>query len=444
LPESHSPTLSFLLVRSTLHIAIGLIAGVGGSLLYWKSPSSPFRERAPIPFPLFALACASGWIWVAPMVIFSEQLSAATAFVAAISAVFLAIGLRYVTSPLCVPTVPDSASYESETAELFSESLYRAPREAKGYVITFLLYAGCCALAIRLNLIAAGFFASCAFLFFWTQTSVPDHELDSNHEYRRATLRLACVLLPAVLVTAWALLDGAAHHDRLAEVNAARWHHSSSASDAAQQKTGDQGSATAVGGYESVILWPFLEKEQIIPPLTTQKPLLAPGTLRPLIVSFDGPYWYIQPPKDRPGLTAHQARGTPLGVDIESKNDVPLVMEAHQILAASIRIARCREIQVDIENRDNKAGVIAMAVSLADTASPERPALYLGQQPIVSTEPEHFSFKTIPASETLYFAVPKSVRERRFNEITVMLLSDVVHALAAPKIAIRQFQLFPR
>ena len=85
-----------------------------------------------------------------------------------------------------------------------------------------------------------------------------------------------------------------------------------------------------------------------------------------------------------------------------------------------------------------------MAVLLTDTASPKLPALYLGQQPIASTEPEHFSLKTMPSSETLYFVVPENTRMRKFNEINVMLLSDVEHALVAPKIAIRQFQLFPR
>ena len=443
LPDSQSPTLSSLLVRSILHVVIGVVAGVGGCWLYWKNPSSPFRERSPIPFPLFALVCASGWIWVAPMVIFSEQLSVATAFVAAIGAAFLAIGLRSVTSSVYAPA-PYSASYESENVELFSQTLHRIPWEAQGYVITFLLYAGGCALAMRSNLAAAALFALCAFLFAWKRALAPSHELDNNQEYRRAALRLAYVALPATLVTVWALLDGVAHRNHLAEVTVVRTDNGSSATDGAKQMSSDHASATGIGGYESVILWPFPEKKRVIPPLMPQESLLSPGTVRPLIIPFDGTYWYIQPPKDRPGPAAHQARGTPLGVDIESKNAVPLVMEAHQILGASIRTARCRSIQVEIESRDNKAGVIAMAVLLADTASPEKPALYLGQQPIVSTEPEHFSIKTIPASETLYFAVPESVKGRKFNEITVMLLPDVEHALVAPKIAIRQFQLFPR
>ena len=68
-----------------------------GAWVYWKSPSSPFREQAPVPFPLFALVCASGWVWVPSMMLFFEQISPATAVVALIGATMLAIGLREVT-----------------------------------------------------------------------------------------------------------------------------------------------------------------------------------------------------------------------------------------------------------------------------------------------------------------------------------------------------------
>ena len=443
LPELHSPTLSALFVRAILLIVIGVIAGVGGSWLYWKNPSSLFRERSPIPFPLFALVCASGWILVPSMAVFSDQLSPATAIVAAIGAVFLAAGLRNATFSVFAPVVPDSASYESEEAELFSESLYRAPWEAVGYVITFLLYAGGCALAIRLNLTAAALFALCAFLFVWKRTFVPDHDLDRNHEYRRAALRLACVAIPAVLVTVWALLDGVAHRNHAAEMNAARAARNETASEHTHQKKNSQSSAYSLGGYESLILWPVPEKKQIVPPLT-EISLLAPGTTQPLIIPFNGQYWYMQPPHKIPGPTAHQAHGAPLGDEIASINSIPLVMEAHQTLGAAIRIARCREVQVEIENRDNRIGVIVLAVLLTDAASPKNPTLYLGQQSIVSTEPEHFSYKSGSVFETLRFSIPASAKMRRFDEITVMMLPGIEHALVGPKIAIKQFQLFPR
>jgi len=444
LVELHSPTFAPLFIRAILYVVVGLLAGVVGSWLYWKNPSSLFRKHLPIPFPLFALVCASGWIWVPPMTIFSEQLSPVSAFVAAIGAIFLAVGLRNATFSVLAPSAPEAPIYESEQAELFSQSLYRAPGETHGYVITFLLYSGFCALAIRLNLAAAALFALCVFLFVWKQTFLPSHSIDRNHEYRRAALRLAYVAIPAVLVTAWALLDGVAHRNRVAAMNAAASAGSrNSTSEGAHQKTKSKSPAYGLGGYESLILWPAPEKKQIVPPLP-ERSLLAPGTTQPLIIPFNGQYWYMQPPNKNPGPTAHHAHGTPLGNEIASINSTPLVMDAHQALGAAIPIARCREIQIEIENRDNRMGVIALAVLLTDAASPKNPTLYLGQQPVVSTEPEHFSFKSGSVFETLRFSLPASAKMRRFDEITVMMLPDVEHALVGPKIAIKQFQLFPR
>jgi hypothetical protein len=46
--------------------------------------------------------------------------------------------------------------------------------------------------------------------------------------------------------------------------------------------------------------------------------------------------------------------------------------------------------------------------------------------------------------ETLRFSVPAGARIGKFDEITVMLVPDIEHALVAPKIAIQQFQLLPR
>jgi hypothetical protein len=443
LPEIHSTTFSSLLVRSVLYVAIGILAGVGGSWLYWKNPSSLFREHPPIPFPLFALACASGWIWVPPMAIFSEQLSPIAAIVAVIGAVFLAVGLRIATFSVFTAEASDSDRYASEEMELFSESLYRAPREAHAYVITLLIYAGACALAIRLDFIAAALFALSAFLFVWKQTFVPSHDLDRNHEYRRAALRLAYVAIPAILVSAWALLDGAAHRNRAAEMNAALNTSNRTASGSTLRKTNSPSSTNGLNSYESLILWPYPEKKQIVSPLP-ENALMAPDTTQPLIIPFNGQYWYMQPPDKVPGPAAHQANGTPLGNEIASTNSMPLVMDAHQALGTAIPIVRCREIRVEIENRDNKMGVIALAVLLTDTASSKKPTLYLGQQPIVSTKPENFSYKSESVFETLHFSVPGTTKMRRFDEITVMMLPDVEHALIGPIIAIKQFQLLPR
>jgi hypothetical protein len=205
-----------------------------------------------------------------------------------------------------------------------------------------------------------------------------------------------------------------------------------------------KGPASGIGGYESVILWPYPEKKQIVPPVKFEETLLAPGTTRPLVVKFDGPYWYVQPPDDRPGPTAHKAQGSPLKVGIESGNHLPLIMEAHQRLGGLIRLSRCREIDIDVMNRDNVPGRIGMVVRLGNSMVPGSEAVQLEEQPIVSTEPDNFREKTTPAFETLHFVVPTRARIRAFNEITVVLAADFGHRKVGPKIAIQQFAFMPR
>jgi hypothetical protein len=162
------------------------------------------------------------------------------------------------------------------------------------------------------------------------------------------------------------------------------------------------------------------------------------------VVRFDGPYWYVQPPDDRPGPTAHHARGTPLKVGIESGNKLPLIMEAHQRLGGLIRLSRCREIDVDVMNRDNLPGTIAMALRLTNSMVPGANTVQLVEQPVVSTQPEHYAEKAIPVFETLHFAVPSRTRIRAFNEITVVLIPDAAHAKVGPRIAVQQFAFLPR
>jgi hypothetical protein len=445
LPASHTPSLQSLVVRAAIYVAIGALAGMVGVYLYWNSPASPFRSASPIPFSLFALACAAGWIWVPAMVIFSEQLSAVTALVGAIGAFLLAAGLRHATSFVFAdkPRAPSPA--QSDEVDLFAESLYRPPREMYGYVIALSLYAAGWALATRSNYTACALLALSTSLFAWKRTFVRAHDLDPRREYRRAALRLALVIIPAVLFTIWALLDGIAYRNSLAAANAA---HATgdgvSAAEDADQQTKSPSSTNGFSGYQSVILWPLPEKKQIIPPLPAQTQLLAPGTTKPLIIKFDGPYWYFQPPHKGPSSRALQVRGTPLIHEFQTNNFISLIMEAHQTLGTSIPLARCREIQVGILNSDNRRGIINLAILLTDSSSPGKPQLYLGQQPVASSLPDRFSAKSAPASETLRFSIPSPAKIRKFDEITVMFFPDPSNYDVGPKIAIDQFQLIPR
>jgi len=515
LPDAHAPSVRALLARAAVYVGIGALAGVMGAYLYWHSPSSSFREDPPLPFALFAMVCAAGWLWVPAMVIFSEQVSGIAALVAAIGAFLLGIGLRSATSFVFAPA-EGKAPCVSES-DLFAESLYQAPWEAHGYLIALCLYAGGWALADRSNMRAAALLAAAASLFAWKRAGgrtqafdVSDRrgiaresskmaaeevgillegggkcfseakaDLDSagimrglkppppsesssqvidpqaaerarasaewfevRREYQRAAVRLACVVFPAVLVTTWALMDGVAHRNHMLAMNAVK----TSDVEASAHKQ----NAYGLSGYESVILWPYPEKKQIVPPLPEQDGLLAPGTTRPLVVRFDGPYWYVQPPDERPGPRAYQAQGTPLKVGIESNNALPLIMEAHQSLGAHIPLSRCREIDVEIENRDDKPGTFEMEVLLTNSIGGREVKLSLGQQTIAgldaitAMEPVHYSGRRTAALERLRFAVPGHAAIRGFNGITVVLYPDEKHAQVGPRIAIRQFEFVPR
>ena len=441
LPDTQSTDISSLFANALLFVAIGASGGILGSWLYWKSPSSPLRESSPVPFPVFALTCAAGWVWVPAMVLLGEQVSAGAAFVAMIGAFVLAMGLKSAT---CFLFVPSQTNFPpTGEGDLFAESLHHPRLELHGYLIALGLFAAGAELVKRSNYTAAALLAMSAFVFAWKRT-VPLRETNAREaQIRRAMKRVAFAAVPAILLTMGALLIGMAHRNEAAVASAA------TTGDAEADKNATPNSrpplsTTGPGGYQSVVLWPYPDKKEIEPPIIAEDSPLAPGSKKPLIIRFDGPYWFMQPPSKQPGREAHVAHGTPVNVDLESNNAMALVMDAHQRLSRPIPTGRCREIEIGIENRDNRRGMVSLGVLLTDDSSSPKRTLYLGQQSIVSTEPENFFVKTAPVFETVRFAVPPHADLRKFNEITVMFLPDIEHTFVAPKIAIQQFAFFPR
>jgi hypothetical protein len=163
-----------------------------------------------------------------------------------------------------------------------------------------------------------------------------------------------------------------------------------------------------------------------------------------MTIRFEGAYWYFQPRANGVGTRAHIAHGSPLTVNIRSNNHIPLIMEAHQALGAAIPLACCREMQVALENSDNTPGVIAIGVLLTDSTSLGKPTSYLGQQTVVSTEPDRFTMKSSPISEVLHFPIPDHARIAEFDEITIVFFPDSERPYTGAKIAIKQFDLVPR
>lgn len=440
LPASREPSLHSLFLRALMFVGGAVLAGMAGSRFYWSRSSSPFTTDLRLSFRRFALANAEAWVWIPAVVLLSREDSPLCAVLTALGAALLANGLRGAlprTTDLQNRQLP---AFEFEEREMFAATLQTPSREAHGYLIAISLYLSGYLLIEHFALIAGIPLALCAFLIVWKLTLDPAPTTVSVSASTRAALRLASIAAAAVLVTLFVLMIGIGHRIRVEAGRASRARSSGDLAGRNPRKSADSG----ISGYESIILWPAPEKKQIVALLAANISPLATRTTKPLVIRFDGAYWYFQPPDKRPGPNAHEARGSPLAVDIGANNDFPLTMEAVQGLSAAIRTASYREIQLSIANRDNIRGPIVLHIQLTDTTAPGKPSLSLGGQPVLSSEPGRFSFKAATTEEVLRFPVPERITIRKFDEITVFFLPDAAYFEIGPKIAIQQFVFVPR
>jgi hypothetical protein len=443
LPASQEPSLHSLAIRAFIYVAGAVLAGMAGARFYWNQFSIPFTTDPPLSFLLFALVNANAWVWVPAVVLLSRQDSPASAAFSALAAALLANGLRRMIPTAARTLHRQSPAAEFESGEMFAATLRTAPREAHGYVIALCIYATGYFLINQFYLNAGAPLAIGAFLFAWKLTLEPAPTPISNETNTRAAQRLAQVAAAAVLVTLFVMLYGIGHRNR---VDAAKLALANSQGGDASRTNRRPGTVnfSGISGYESIILWPVPEKKQITAPLPQKISTFADRTAKPLVIRFDGPYWYFQPPGKQPGPRAHQAQGNPLAVNIEANNFIPLEMEAVQNLGAPIRLARCREIQLDLENRDNLRGPIALGIVLTDSSARGKPSLSLGEQIVLSSEAAQFSVKLSPVDEVLRFPIPSHAAIRKFDRITVLYLPGLEHWQTGAKIAIEQFELIPR
>lgn len=201
----------------------------------------------------------------------------------------------------------------------------------------------------------------------------------------------------------------------------------------------------ADGSYTSVILWPKPPKavRMVTPPtLTRSADVVQPA--KPLVIPFDGVYWYLRSPAKVPGRNAHTAHGSPTKVAIHSADWHPLVMEAHQLLASPIDAACCRELDLSILNADNRPGAIRIAIVLIDSSSQHAKTEDLGPRPVRSSMPPEFSLNRPPTREVLKYPMPRDSEMRQFDEIEVIFLPSRERSLGGAQIAIRSFRLLPQ
>ncbi|HEX8813453.1 MAG TPA: hypothetical protein VF742_15800, partial [Terracidiphilus sp.] len=378
------------------------------------------------------LTWAAAWVWAPAIVLFLRRDFLLAPLLTAIAAALPACSIHWLRIKAERACSPPPA--QPTIQPIFAETLQSIPWDWHGSIIAISIYAACAAFKFGNTMLACFIAAAGAFLFAGQRAAAWDGRAEALSSPHRARTRLIWSALLAVLFTAWALMPGALGGTGFAvEAVAAK-------SANAQKKSAIE-EPGGPGNYQSVILWPLKpEKQLILPPdLLNASPLTQPQTIR-----FTGEYWYFEAPAEEPGQNAHRAHGNPMDVSIRTMNARPLMMQAHQNLAKPIRLSTVREMDVTLLNRDNDPGMLSIGVVLTDSARINKAGLNLGLQPLASTQPDHFTAKTVPVSEKLHFAIPAQSRQRRFDGITVLILPDTSRMHSGAHVAIDHFDLVPR
>jgi len=209
----------------------------------------------------------------------------------------------------------------------------------------------------------------------------------------------------------------------------------------------DKSALTASAGDTGIVLLPVNQTvTKLVAPTPMQlKSVLTSGRASdPLIIPFNGVYWFFKAPDVQPPKTSRQARASPETVDIRSTDRRPLSIEAHDYLGNLIDLNCCSRIQIAIRNADRYPETVFLELVLVNTTLPSRPSESLGRIMVKSTRPWDIYGKPATESETLDFSIPLRPALQRFDEVRIVFRLDRSRADAGAKIAIDHFVLVPR
>ena len=414
------------------YLALTALFGTTGSYIYWLRS---YARSAPGLLELLQ-STAKGWVWIPALVLLFRKDSAWAPVVAAAGAAVLAVSLRR-SGPIALSPAPAPA--EEEQQEIFAQCLRTAPIEWSGPIVAVCVYGEVLVFARGWLFAGCVFLALAAFVFAWVRTPTT-HPSRFRGKMNVATLRQTGSAIPALAVTVLAMLAGMGHDLHLwgMGLDGGRGH---SAIDA--QKTQNSPAHPSLGGHVSIILLTAPQNQQFQVPRPTQ-PLLQGNRLnKPMVIQFDGEYWYFQPPDSGPGPGAYASRDNPLTANIHSVLAIPLLMQAHQRLGSPLPIGCCREVEVEIENREQTSDTPEFAMSLSDSAHPGK-TLLLGVQSLPASQ----QAGSTPARQTLRFAIPAPTgpvqdQLRQFDQIDMLIMPSAARMQSGAKLAVHTLKFMP-
>ena len=164
---------------------------------------------------------------------------------------------------------------------------------------------------------------------------------------------------------------------------------------------------------------------------------------KPLVIVFDGAYWFYKNPDQRPKPDAKVQHGDPLKTRIRSADWQPLLMAAHQSLGTPIQVSCCSMFRIDLVNADDRPGALAIEVQLSDSRAKGSKTLSLGSMVLHSSDASRVFLNRPPVEETLNFRLSSIPQGSQFDEITVFIKPARERSLAGVRVAIKDFVLVP-
>ena len=197
--------------------------------------------------------------------------------------------------------------------------------------------------------------------------------------------------------------------------------------------------------YSGVVLMaPPLPKRKLItsPPKALLGGVLRP--VRPLMIPFDGAYWYFQDPETAPKPDARVTRGDPTRDHVHSSADwTPIKMEAHQRLGTRLSASCCQSLSVLLVNADNRHGLIEVEAKLRNISQSGTSSVSLGTVPLLSSAGSHIPLDRPRVNETLRFPLRGKASTVQFNEISLVFKLATERNLAGARVQVVNFTLQP-
>lgn len=443
-PSFHSLSWPHLLgIALEQVLTVSLICVVTVALLL---PSKMYRDREQYVQAVRRASVAA--LWIAPLVLFVRENSSWAIFVSATLTVLIASQLN---------DAPNASDANQDDELLTSLSPDPLPLFFRFGLLASFLAAICAQVSVVAGiadqvLMGALLIAIAFGVWAWAYRRGEGHSAPSRQRpYSKPLISFLAVFLLMVLGLMPFLRQGSGHRN-LAGAYPWPWHRPTGANAqppraGAMVPRSKAGFVTGGSGNRGIILWP---EKQLVTKLVAPTPVMtnaveSRGNAKPLVIPFDGVYWFFKSPDIQPPSESRQAQISPETVDIRSTDHQPLSIEAYDHLANLIDLDCCSRIEVAIRNADRYPQSVSLELSLMNTMLPHKPSVSLGRVMVNSTPPWNLYETKRPAiNETLRFAIPSQKLLRGFDEMKIVFRLDQARADADARIAIDHFVLIPR